>query len=74
MDALDMLCLCTEIPGEGQEIPCVATGGDAPPDAPCCSRGQRCRQVEPPRSEIEFRVKGQEGTRGTTFPVELLPL
>lgn len=41
VDTLDMLRLRSEIPGQGQEIPHLAVGSDAPPDAPEGPRGQR---------------------------------
>ena len=58
VDALDVLRLRAEVPGQAQEIPRVAVGGDSPPDAPCRPRGQRPGQVEPSRLEVEIRVHG----------------
>ena len=43
VDALDVLRLCTEAPGEGQKIPLIATGVDAPPDTSCSPHSQRRR-------------------------------
>ena len=59
MDTLGMLHLPAKIPSQGQEIPRVAIGGDAPSDAPHGLRGQRRRQIETPRFEVEFRVHGR---------------